>query len=344
MTAKDTEISDRKADHIQINLEQDVQSGITTGLEHYRFQHCAVPNLNLDEISLASRFLGLPIALPLLISSMTGGTPEAAIINHHLAIAAEQTKIPMGVGSQRAALEDTDQAASFQVRKFAPNIPLLANIGAIQLNNGYGIDECRRAVEMIQANALILHLNPLQEALQPEGNVHWKGLLPKIEYIIKHIGVPVIIKEVGWGISGKLAAIFSNMGVTAIDVAGAGGTSWSQVEMHRTKETGARTIASAFRSWGIPTAESIQLVRQAAPDTTLIASGGIKDGHEVAKCIALGASLVGVAGRILRAASTSTENTIDTLQQIRRELMITMFAADIGSIAELQNSAKLVHV
>jgi isopentenyl-diphosphate delta-isomerase len=339
---KDTGISERKSDHIQINLEQDVQSGITTGLERYSFQHCALPDLNLDEIDIATEFLGYKIAAPLLISSMTGGTPEAAIINQHLAIAAEQTGIPMGVGSQRAALEDATQISSFDVRKFAPTIPLLANIGAVQLNNGYGIEECQRVVEMIGANALIFHLNPLQEALQLEGNTAWKGLFSKIENIVKRIGVPVIIKEVGWGISGELAARFAGIGVAAIDVAGAGGTSWSQVEMYRMRDSGSKTIASTFRNWGIPTAESIKQVKAAAPNSVIIASGGIKDGCEVAKCIALGAYIAGVAGRILRAASTSAESTLDAIHQIRRELLITMFATNISSYAELRNSDKLV--
>jgi isopentenyl-diphosphate delta-isomerase len=339
---KDTLISNRKLDHIQINLEEDVQSGITTGLERYRFTHCALSELNMNEISTGISFLGKNLRSPLFISSMTGGTPAATQINRYLATAAEYAGIAMGVGSQRAALEDPSQIDSFNVRKYAPNSFLMANIGAIQLNHGYGLDECRKAVDMIQADALILHLNPIQEALQSEGNTDWKGLRGKIERVVRQIDVPVIVKEVGWGISGELAAIFAGMGVAAIDVAGAGGTSWSQVEMHRTTEKGQRTIASAFRNWGIPTAEAIQQVRAAAPHLPVLASGGIKDGVDVAKCIGLGGSLVGIAGRILKSATISEEETIATVDQVNRELVISMFAAGIDSISSLFLTTKLI--
>ena len=338
---KDTLISNRKQDHIQINLEEDVQSGISTGLERYRFTHCALPELNMKEITTEIYFLGKNLQSPLFISSMTGGTPEATQINQNLATAAEHAGIAMGVGSQRAALDDPRQVNSFQIRKYAPNSFIMANVGAIQLNHGYGLDECRKAVDMIEANALILHLNPIQEALQPEGNTDWRGLREKIEVIVRQIDVPVIIKEVGWGISGELAALFAGMGVAAIDVAGAGGTSWSQVEMHRMTEKGQRTIASTFRNWGIPTAEAIQQVKDAAPNVPILASGGIKDGLDVAKCIGLGGSLVGIAGRILKAATISEAETIATVDQINRELIISMFAAGIDSMHSLFLTTKL---
>lgn len=344
MPMKDTKISSRKQDHIQINLDKDVRSGITTGLEQYRFSHCALPELNLREIKISTTFLGIQLRSPLFLSSMTGGTPEAGLINQNLATAAENCGIAMGVGSQRAAFDDPRQKSSFEVRKFAPSILVMANIGAIQLNNGYGLDECRKAVDMIQANALILHLNPLQEALQPEGSGDWKGLTKKIEGIIHQVGVPVIIKEVGWGISGELAQVFEQMGVAAIDVAGAGGTSWSQVEMYRLKDEGERTIASTFLNWGIPTTDAIIQARAAAPKTILFASGGIKNGLDVAKCIGLGASQVGIAGRILKAATISAENTIATIEQINKELTISMFAAGINSLKSLRNTPKLVRL
>ncbi len=344
MPMKDTKISARKQDHIQINLDKDVQSGITTGLENYRFTHSALPELDLKEINTSTTFLGIHMRSPLFLSSMTGGTPDAGFINQNLATAAENCGIAMGVGSQRAALDDSRQRSSFEVRKFAPSILIMANIGAIQLNNGYGLDECRKAVEMIQANALILHLNPLQEALQPEGSGDWKGLTTKIEKLVHKIGVPVIIKEVGWGISGELAHTFEQMGVAAIDVAGAGGTSWSQVEMYRMKDEGEKTIASTFLNWGIPTAEAIIQVKAAAPKTILFASGGIKNGLDVAKCIGLGASQVGIAGRILKAATISVENTIATIEQINKELSISMFAAGIDSLDSLKNTPKLVRL
>jgi len=197
---------------------------------------------------------------------MTGGTSEAARINRNLALAAQAHGVALGVGSQRAALEHPELAFTFQVRREAPDIMLFANLGAVQLNYGYTTDDCRRAVEMIEADALILHLNPLQEALQPEGNTRFAGLAAKIEEVCRALEVPVVVKEVGWGISEQAARMLAEAGVAAIDVAGAGGTSWSQVEMHRAPTAFQRQLAAAFVAWGIPTAESILAVRRAAPD------------------------------------------------------------------------------
>ena len=266
---------------------------------------------------------------------MTGGTPEAETINLRLAEAAQAEGVAMGLGSQRAAIEHPERASTFQVRRVAPDILLFANLGAVQLNYGYGPDECRRAVDMIEADALILHLNPLQEAVQHGGDVDWKGLAKKIEEVCKKIEVPVIAKEVGWGISGATAKLLENCGVAAIDVAGAGGTSWSQVEMHRAPDEFARNLAATFVGWGIPTAESLQLVRQAAPGVTVFASGGIKDGLDIAKCVALGATLGGMAGKFLKAAATSSEQTAEMLQLTRRQLQVTMFAAGVGKLEGL---------
>ena len=228
-----TPIGSRKSDHIRINLEEDVRSGLTSGLERYRFVHRALPELDLDDIDLSQVLFGRRLRSPVLISSMTGGTDQAAEINRRLAEAAQETGIAMGLGSQRAALQHPELAPSYQVRRYAPDVLLLANLGAIQLNYDYGVDECRRAVEMVEADALILHLNALQEALQPEGDTRWAGLLEKIEQVCRALPVPVIAKEVGWGFSEQDARRLAEAGVRAIDVAGAGGTSWSQVEMHR---------------------------------------------------------------------------------------------------------------
>ena len=230
-------LSSRKADHIKINLEQDVKSAVTNGLESYRFSHEALPDLNLEDIDLTQKIFGKFVAAPILISSMTGGTPEAERINLVLARAAQATGIAMGLGSQRAAIEHPELARTFQVRSVAPDILLLANLGAVQLNYQYSVDHCRRVVDMIEADGLILHLNPLQEALQPEGDTRFKGLLKKIEKVCREVGVPVIAKEVGWGISEKTARQLAEAGVSAIDVAGAGGTSWSQVEMYRIQDS-----------------------------------------------------------------------------------------------------------
>src|SRR6186713_2229095 len=278
-------IDQRKADHIKINLEKDVRSGLTTGLENYHFVHEALPELDLKRVDTSVSLFGKRLSAPILISSMTGGTADAEAINLRLAEAAQEMKIAMGVGSQRAAIENLDQARTFQVRRVAPDILLFANLGAVQLNYGYGIQQCRLAVEMIEADALILHFNPLQEAVQDAGDTNFAGLAKKIEEICRQIEVPVIAKEVGWGISERTAKLLADCGVSAIDVAGAGGTSWSQVEMHRAPDEFTRQLAATFVGWGIPTVDSIRNVKKAVPDMTVFASGGIRDGLDIAKCI-----------------------------------------------------------
>jgi isopentenyl-diphosphate delta-isomerase len=329
-------IDKRKADHIKINLEQDVRSALTTGLENYRFAHEALPELDLNRLDTTVNLFGKRLAAPILISSMTGGTAEAETINLRLAEAAQLCNIAMGVGSQRAALEHPEQAKTFQVRRVAPDILLLANLGAVQLNYGYNIDHCRRAVDMIQADALILHLNPLQEAVQDAGDTNFASLAKKIEDICKQIGVPVIAKEVGWGISERTAKLLADCGVSTIDVAGAGGTSWSQVEMHRAPDEFTRQLAATFIGWGIPTAESILNVKKAAPGMTVFASGGIKDGLDIAKCIALGATLGGMAGQFLKAAAVSTEQAAEMMKLTKRQIEVTMFACGAEKLEGLR--------
>jgi len=328
----------RKADHIRINLEEDVRSGLTTGLERYHFIHQALPELDLARVETQQTLFGKTLRAPLLISSMTGGTEAAGVINRTLAAAAQATGIAMGLGSQRAAIEHPELAPTFQVRAVAPDILLFANLGAVQLNYSYGLDECRRAVDMLQADALILHLNALQEAVQPEGDSNFGGLVKKIEAVCRALPVPVIGKEVGWGISEQAARQLASAGVAAIDVAGAGGTSWSQVEMYRAQTDSQKRVAAAFIDWGIPTAPSIQNVRRAAPHLPVIASGGLRDGIDIAKCLALGASLGGMAGPLLKAAAVSVEATTETIAEIVRELRITMFAAGAGTIDQLQKT------
>ena len=329
-------ITTRKDDHIKINLEQDVRSALTTGLERIHFIHEALPEQNLDEVDTHLKIFGKELQAPILVSSMTGGTADAGVINFRLAEAAQICGLAMGVGSQRAALEHPEQAASFQVRKVAPDILLFANIGAVQLNYNYGLDECKRAVDMIAADALYLHLNPLQEAVQDGGDTNWKGLARKIEKVCKEIAVPVIAKEVGWGISEKTARILADCGVAAIDVAGAGGTSWSQVEMHRAPDEFLRNLAASFVGWGIPTADSILNVKKAVPNMPIFASGGLKDGLDIAKCLALGASLGGMAGHFLKAAAISTENVVSAMKLTHRQIQVTMFATGVNDIRTLK--------
>src|SRR6185503_3195066 len=329
-------IDQRKADHIKINLEKDVRSVLTTGLEKYRFTHEALPELDLERVDTSLNLFSKPLAAPILISSMTGGTAEAETINLRLAESAQECKVAMGVGSQRAAIEHPDQAKTFQVRRVAPDIVLFANLGAVQLNYGYGVDECRKAVDMIHADALTLHFNPLQEAVQDAGDTNFANLSKKIEEVCKKIEVPVIAKEVGWGISERTAKLLADCGVSAIDVAGAGGTSWSQVEMHRAPDEFTRELAATFVGWGIPTADSILNVKKAAPDMTVFASGGIKDGLDIAKCIALGATLGGMASQFLKAAAVSTEKAVEMMKLTKRQIEVTMFAAGVGAFEGLR--------
>jgi isopentenyl-diphosphate Delta-isomerase len=336
-------IDQRKADHIKINLEKDVRSALTTSLENYHFTHEALPELDLEQVDTSLSLFGKRLAAPILISSMTGGTSDAETINLRLAEAAQEMKIAMGVGSQRAAIEHPEQAKTFQVRRVAPDILLFANLGAVQLNYGYGIDQCRRAVDMIEANALIFHFNPLQEAVQDAGDTDFAGLAKKIEEVCRQLEVPVIAKEVGWGISERAAKLLADCGVQAIDVAGAGGTSWSQVEMHRAPDEFTRELAATFVGWGIPTADSILNVKKAAPDMRIFASGGLKDGLDVAKCIALGATLGGMAGQFLKAAAISTKSAVQMMKLTKRQIEVTMFAAGAGTLEDLR-TGKLMNV
>jgi isopentenyl-diphosphate delta-isomerase len=329
----------RKSDHIRITLQEDVNfKHVATGFERYHFVHCALPDLNLEDVDTSTTLLGKRLAAPLLISSMTGGATEARALNQRLAEAAQAAGVGMGVGSQRAAIEDPALAETYRVRRVAPDILLLANLGAVQLNYGYGPAECRRAVEMIEADGLILHLNPLQEALQPEGQTRFAGLLAKIEAVCRALEVPVIVKEVGWGISEQVARQLAAAGVAALDVAGAGGVSWSQVEMHRSTGERERHVAAAFADWGIPTAESLLAARRGAPDLPVIASGGIRDGIQIAKAIALGAAACGVAGPFLHAASQSTAAVAEVIAVLVTQLRVAMFAAGARNVAALQRT------
>ncbi len=336
-----TPIGSRKNDHLRINLEADVQSGLTTGLENYQFVHHALPEINFSDVDPQVTIFGKKLLAPLLISSMTGGTPESYAINQVLAEVAQQTRIAMGVGSQRIAIENSDLAYTFQVRRWAPDALLMANLGAIQLNYGYTVAECQQAIDMLEADALVLHLNALQEALQVGGDTRFGGLLSKIEMVCRAVNVPVIVKEVGWGFSKQDISLLLQAGVRAVDVAGAGGTSWSQVEMYRTEDNSQRELAAVFADWGIPTADAIQNAVQTDPNLLVIASGGLRTGVDIAKCLALGASLGGMAGPFLKSASNSLAATLDLVELIKQQICICMFATGSATIEQLRQS-KLV--
>jgi isopentenyl-diphosphate Delta-isomerase len=330
------ETQTRKADHLRVCLEDDVQARMTTGLERYRFTHACLPELDFADVDLRTTFLGKALGAPLLISSMTGGTDLAETINFRLAEIAQQQGLAMGVGSQRVAVENPELDRTFAVRSVAPDILLFANLGAVQFNYGYGIDQCRRVVERLEADALILHLNAVQECVQTRGDKNFGGLLAQIERLCAELPVPVIAKEVGNGISAPMAQKLINAGVAAIDVAGAGGTSWALVESGRAKDLRQRRLGQTFAEWGIPTADCIRDIRAIAPAIPLIASGGLRHGLDAAKAIALGADLAGMALPFLQAAHESDTALQELVDILKAELATAMFCTGCDHLAALR--------
>ncbi len=338
--AADARTEGRKREHIDTVLNRDVAAkGVSAGFERFFFEHCALPELSLDEIDLSTTLFGRRLAAPLLISSMTGGAAVARDINLRLAEGAQALGIAMGLGSQRAALERPELADTYRVRAVAPDILLFANLGAVQLNYGYGVDQARRAVEMIEADALFLHLNPLQEAVQAEGDRDWRGLLGAIETLVAALDVPVVVKEVGNGISAGIARSLAGCGVAGIDVAGAGGTSWSEVEAHRQADPLVRRVAHGFAAWGIPTALALIETRRALPDLPVIASGGVRGGVDVAKAIRLGADLCGAAAPVLGSAAGDAGDAVrDNMAATIEELRIACFCVGARDLAALRRA------
>jgi isopentenyl-diphosphate delta-isomerase len=340
-----TDTQTRKADHLRICLEEDVQfRQLTNGLERYRFTHCCLPELDFSDIDLNVTFLGKRLGVPLLISSMTGGTEQAKLINYRLAEVAQSYRLAMGVGSQRVAVENPQVAHTFAIRSLAPDALLFANLGAVQLNYTYGLEQCLRVVEILEADALILHFNPLQECIQPHGDTNFKGLLDKIHDLCNKIPVPVIGKEVGNGISASMAKKLIEAGVSAIDVAGAGGTSWAKVESERAENSLQRKLGKTFADWGLPTAECIVQIRDRYPTIPLIASGGLRDGMEVAKAIALGADLAGLAFPFLQAAAQSHQAVEELVELLIAEIKTVLFCTGNANLVQLQKSKVLQRI
>ncbi|NEQ13349.1 MAG: type 2 isopentenyl-diphosphate Delta-isomerase, partial [Moorea sp. SIO3E2] len=323
-------------------LDEDVQfRANTNGLERYRFTHCCLPELNRSEIDISTTFLGKSLGAPLLISSMTGGTEQAKTINFRLAEVAQHYKLAMGVGSQRVAVEKPEVGHTFAVRSQAPDIILFANIGAVQLNYSYGLEECQKVVDLLTADGLILHINPLQECIQANGDTNFKGLLDKINGLCSKLTVPVIAKEVGNGISAGMAQRLLEAGVTAIDVAGAGGTSWAKVESERGLTAHQRRLGQTFGDWGLPTAECITSIRAIAPDIPLIASGGLRNGLDVTKAIALGADIAGLALPFLQAAAESVDAVDALVQLLMAEITTALFCTGNATLSDLKESDTL---
>jgi isopentenyl-diphosphate Delta-isomerase len=338
-TSPDSAIQSRKADHLRICLDDQVQcKDVTTGLERYRFTHCCLPELDAQTLKLETTFLGKSLQTPLLISSMTGGTDIARTINMRLARVAQVYGLAMGVGSQRIAVEQPQLSETFAVRSLAPNIPLFANLGVVQLNYGYGLAECQQAIDLLEADALILHINPLQECVQSRGDTNFQGLFAKIADLCAALPVPVIAKEVGNGISAPIAARLLEAGVAAIDVAGAGGTSWAKVEGERAEDLRQRRLGQTFADWGIPTADCLTGIRQVHPTVPLIASGGLRNGLDVAKAIALGADLAGMAYPFLKAAHESEEALHTLVEILIAELQTVLLCTGNATLADLRRS------
>lgn len=329
-------IGKRKRDHLEICLDGDTAaSGRTNGLERYALIHDALPELDFDAIDLGTSFLGRDLALPLLISSMTGGTDAATAVNRVLATAAQRCGIAMAVGSQRAALEQEDIARSYRIREVAPDVLLFANLGAVQLNYGYGLEECLRAVEMIEADALFLHLNSLQEALQPEGDRDFGGLIARIGAVCRDLPCPVLLKTVGNGLSHRTAHKLVGLPLAGLEVSGAGGTSWARIEALR---AGDDPSLAVFADWGESTAASILAARATLGQLPLIASGGIGDGVDAARALALGADLVGVARPFLQAAHRGEEDLVRAIGSFARQLRISTFYCGRARVRDLDRS------
>ena len=339
-------IERRKLSHINICLEENVQArNVSTGFEDVFLVHRALPEISIKEVDTSTEFFNHRFSAPILIESMTGGVREAAKINATLAEAAEIIGLPLGIGSQRAAIENSSLAYTYKIaRDKAPNTFLIANLGGAQLTRGYGLTEAQRAVDMIDADALALHLNPLQEAVQPEGERNYGKALPRIKEIIETLSVPIIIKETGAGIAAEEAKIIEDTGVKGIDISGTGGTSWAAVECYRAKELKDRLrekLGESFWDWGIPTAVSV-LETHLSTKLKVIASGGVRTGIDAAKAIALGADIAGLALPLLKPALEGTEKVTETLQTLIEELKIAMFLTGSKTIDDLKNSSVVI--
>jgi isopentenyl-diphosphate delta-isomerase len=323
----------RKAEHLEIAQDPLSQSSRSQLWEQLRFEPNALPELNLSQIDSSERFLDRRISCPLLISSMSGGIEHADKMNIHLAEAAAETNVALALGSMRITLEDQSGEASFKVGRYLTGQPLIANIGAAQIIGARGLDNALRCVELSEASGLFVHLNPLQEALQPEGDTNWVGISDAIEALVARSPVPVLIKEVGHGIGLSTARRLVQLGVKWIDVAGCGGTSWAQIEHSRHAEG-----ASIFADWGIDTVTSLKSITAANLPVSLIASGGLRNGLELAKAIRLGGVLGGMAQPFLAPALESTAAVVKKINEIKDELRIVQFCTGSGDIASLRSA------
>lgn len=333
--------NERKIEHIRA-IEQDP---LTDRQGHWfdriHLLHRALPELALDDVDPSIEFLGKRLSFPLLISSMTGGDHELVRrINTNLARAAEHCQVAMGVGSQRVMFTHPEARASFALREHAPSTVLIANLGGVQLNYGFDLDRCQQAVECVGADALYFHLNPLQEAVQPEGDTDFRGLAEQMGSIAAGLSVPVILKEVGAGLSPADIELGLAQGIRYFDIAGRGGTSWSRIEHHRRHD--GSDIGLRFQDWGLPTPLALQLAEPFLDRATLIASGGLRDGIDMVKSVIMGASLCGMAAPLLQPAMESAEAVVDAIERLRREFVTAMFLLGMPSVAALFRNRTLI--
>ncbi|WP_299082881.1 type 2 isopentenyl-diphosphate Delta-isomerase [uncultured Ruegeria sp.] len=342
----DRSVSGRKHDHLSIIAKDTGVERHTGDFSSLRLCHRAMPELNLDDIQTQVGFLGKRLSFPLLISSMTGGEGEnLRTINKNLAEAAEATEVAMAVGSQRVMFTNNHARSSFELREFAPKTVLISNMGAVQLNTGIGLEECTEAVEVLGADGLYLHLNPLQEAVQPEGDRDFSGLGAAIAELVPDLPVPVLLKEVGSGLSAPDIRLGLDAGIRHFDVAGRGGTSWSRIEYHR-RASESDDLGLVFQDWGLTTIEALRaarpILKSSQQKTTLIASGGIRSGIDIAKSIILGADLCGLAAPFLSAAQISRDAVIDKIEQLKREFRTAMFLLGCADCADLKKNGRFL--
>lgn len=331
----------RKMQHIKICQKQDVEADrATNGFERYEFIPCAVSEVSASELDMRASFLGRTFSYPILITGMTGGIDLGAEINRNLASVAQELNIPMGLGSQRIACEEEKYADIFAVKDQFPNVFLIGNLGAAQILDAKGLDYCKKAIDMVDADALAIHVNLVQELVQVEGDRSFKGLLNRLESICKQVSKPIVVKEVGSGIDEKSAKRLQNIGVSAIDVAGKGGTSWGYIEGLRSSSSETYELGKIFRNWGITTAQSLVDVRSLMPQMDLVATGGMRHGVDVAKACALGANMVGVGLPLLRAALQSREHVMECAKLFLRALEVTMVATESQNLSDLKHSLR----
>ena len=327
----------RKDAHIALCAHEDVESeGVTAGWDRVDLPHEALPELDAETIDLSTVLLGKPMRLPLLISGMTGGSRRGAAINRTLAAVAQQTGIGMGVGSQRRMLDDPDLTATYEVRDIAPDILLLANVGAVQLNYSVTADQCAHLVEAIGADALCLHLNALQEMIQPEGERNFAGLWAHVAHVCEVVPVPVLLKETGCGVDADLTRRALEAGCVGVDVAGVGGTSWARVETLRQADRRGREVGETFRDWGIPTVDAVADARSVGDRHVVVGSGGVRNGLHMAKAIALGADCCGMALPFLRAALESEARGLELIARLAEELRVAMFCSSASDLRALR--------